>query len=170
MLYIYLHRLKHVKSTVYIAKNCGISKDFRAEDFVYVGPGCKIGAGVSIGAYSMLGPGVNFVGDDHIFDKPGTPIIFAGRPVLRTTTIGRDVWIGTNAIIMAGVTIGDGSIIAAGALVNRDVDECEIHGGIPNKKIKDRFLNEHDKQMHLDMLQEPAVQGSFCEKKVLSES
>lgn len=169
LLYIFLHGLKHVRCTVYISKGCGISKDLRADDHVYIGPGCRIGPGVTIGAYSMIGPGVNFTGDDHLFDKVGTPIIFSGRPVLRKTTIGRDVWIGTNAIIMAGSTISDGAIIAAGAVVNSDVHECEIHGGIPNRKIKDRFLTEQDKRTHLDMLGMPIIKGTFCETKQVSD-
>ena len=54
-------------------------------------------------------------------------------------TIGNDVWIGSDAIILRGVKIGDGAIIAAGSIVVKDVDPYMIVGGIPAKPIKARF-------------------------------
>jgi len=56
--------------------------------------------------------------------------------------IGNDVWIGFEAIIMAGVTIGDGAIIGTRALVTKDVAPYTIVGGIPAKKIRQRFSDE----------------------------
>ena len=56
--------------------------------------------------------------------------------------IGNDVWIGYNAIILSGVTIGDGAIIATGAVVTKDVPAYTIVGGVPAKKIKKRFSDE----------------------------
>lgn len=53
--------------------------------------------------------------------------------------IGNDVWIGTRAVIMDGVNIGDGAIVAAGAVVTKDVPPFAIVGGIPAKVIKYRF-------------------------------
>lgn len=56
--------------------------------------------------------------------------------------IGNDVWIGYNAIIMAGVKIGDGAIVAAGAVVVKDVAPYTIVGGVPAKMIRKRFSAE----------------------------
>ena len=56
--------------------------------------------------------------------------------------IGNDVWIGYEAVIMAGVTIGDGAIIGTRALVTKDVPPYTIVGGIPSKEIRKRF-DEH---------------------------
>ena len=56
--------------------------------------------------------------------------------------IGNDVWIGYGATILAGVKIGDGAIIAAGAVVNKDVEPYEIVGGVPAKRINMRFSKE----------------------------
>ena len=53
--------------------------------------------------------------------------------------IGNDVWIGYGAVIMAGVTIGDGAIIGARAVVTKDVEPYSIVGGIPAKEIRKRF-------------------------------
>lgn len=164
-LFLLYYRTKNVHKTVYISKRCALSRDITADEYVYIGPGCRIGPGVFIGAYSMVGPGVNFTGDDHIYDKPGVPVIFSGRPKLRKTVVGRDVWIGTNAVIMAGVTIGNGAIIAAGAVVNSDINDCEVHAGIPSRKIKNRFMSERDKMIHLEMLNKPVKIGDFCQKK-----
>lgn len=60
----------------------------------------------------------------------------------RYSTIGNDVWIGGNVVVMRGVTIGDGAIIAAGAVVTRDVPSYSIVGGVPAKVIKYRFNDE----------------------------
>lgn len=57
----------------------------------------------------------------------------------RHTDIGNDVWIGANAIIKGGITIGDGAIVAAGAIVTRDVAAYSIVGGTPARFIKMRF-------------------------------
>ena len=50
--------------------------------------------------------------------------------------IGKGVWIGAHATILAGVTIGDNAVIAAGAVVNKDVPSCAVVGGVPAKVIK----------------------------------
>jgi acetyltransferase-like isoleucine patch superfamily enzyme len=56
--------------------------------------------------------------------------------------IGNDVWIGYGSKIMEGITIGDGAIIAASSIVTKDIPCYEIWGGVPAKKIKDRFSDE----------------------------
>lgn len=57
----------------------------------------------------------------------------------KETVIGNDVWIGKNAIILGGVTVGDGAVIAAGSVVTRDVPAYHIAGGVPAKVLKPRF-------------------------------
>jgi virginiamycin A acetyltransferase len=56
--------------------------------------------------------------------------------------IGNDVWIGYDAVIMSGVTIGDGAIIGTRAVVTKDVEPYSIVGGVPAKLIRKRFSNE----------------------------
>ena len=61
--------------------------------------------------------------------------------------VGNDVWIGCNAIIMDGVTIGDGAIIAAGSVVTKNVEPYSIVGGVPAKHIKYRFNQQQIDQL-----------------------
>ena len=61
--------------------------------------------------------------------------------------VGNDVWIGFEAVIMAGVTIGDGAIIASRAVVNKDVPPYTIVGGVPAKPIRKRFSDEKIKEL-----------------------
>jgi acetyltransferase-like isoleucine patch superfamily enzyme len=63
--------------------------------------------------------------------------------------IGNDVWIGAKSTIMSGVKIGDGAIVAAGALVTKDVEPYSVVGGNPAKLLKYRF----DKQQIADLLE-----------------
>jgi len=60
----------------------------------------------------------------------------------KETRIGHDVWIGSKASIMSGVKIGNGVVIAAGAVVTRDIPDYAIVGGVPAKIIRSRFSNE----------------------------
>jgi acetyltransferase-like isoleucine patch superfamily enzyme len=103
------------------------------------------------------------IGDDHVFDVAGQPTTFSGRPPLRPTKIGRDVWIGCNSVVLAGVTVGDGAIIAAGSVVTKDVGPFMIVGGVPAKVIRPRFQNDEALRKHMAMLAEPPRAGRFCE-------
>ena len=64
------------------------------------------------------------------------------------TVIGNDVWIGTEAMIMPGVTIGDGAVIAARAVVTKDVEPYTVVGGNPAVVIKSRFTEKEISQLH----------------------
>jgi maltose O-acetyltransferase len=100
----------------------------------YLNAGCVIldSARVSIGDHSMLGPGVHIYCADHHGDavkrREG---IERALPV----TIGRDVWIGGGAILLPGVTVGDRAIVAAGAVVSRDVAPDARVAGVPARAL-----------------------------------
>ncbi|RYY32535.1 MAG: CatB-related O-acetyltransferase [Sphingobacteriaceae bacterium] len=155
----YLYSLKNVHPTFNIGGKCKISKDLKAGAYSYVGRNSFIYPRVTLGNYTMLAQNVQILGADHNFDQPGMPMTFSGRPPLPKTTIGSDVWIGANAIIFTGITIGNGSIIASGAIVTKDVPPYSIVAGIPAKVIRKRFDNPADIEKHEEMLQGPIIHG-----------
>jgi virginiamycin A acetyltransferase len=109
-----------------------------------------------IGKFCMIASDVKFImnGANHLTDSLSTyPFAVFGNgwekamdgkqyPNKGDIHIGNDVWIGYNATIMAGVTIGDGAIIATNATVVKDVAPYSIVGGNPAKEIKKRFSDE----------------------------
>lgn len=149
--YIYKYGLNDVDKTFIASASCSISKDFKAGAYSYVGPGSTIYPKVTIGKYTMLANDVHILGGDHRFDIVGTPIIFSGRGELRETVIGDDVWIGAHSIIMSGVHIGNGAIIAAGSVISKNVAPYSIVGG-HNKLIRMRFESQDAIKIHEEML------------------
>lgn len=146
------YHLHNVDNTVYFGGPSSISSDLKAERFVYIGSGCVIYPQVTIGKFTMLACNVSIIGGDHNYRKVGTPIIFSGREQQEKTYIGCDCWIGANSIVLCGVTIGDGSIIAAGSVVTKDVEPYSIYGGVPAQKLKNRFSSEEEKLRHIEAL------------------
>ena len=138
-----------------------ISPDIICEEYVYIGPNCIIYPKVSIGSYTMLANNVSIIGGDHNFTKPGVPIIFSGRGVLGKTIIGKDVWIGANTIIKTGIKIGNGAVIASGSVVTKDIEPYAVFGGVPAKKIKNRFNTQEDIKKHQNMLKKSPKQNGF---------
>lgn len=154
--------LNEVHPTFYMARRCLVFSDLVAREYSFMNIGCVVGPKVTLGRYAMLAPYVAIVGQDHVFAKPGVPIIFSGRPAYPETIIEDDAWIGFGAIVMAGVRIGKGAIVGAGAVVTKDVASYEIHAGVPARKIGDRFVSEADKLVHNAMLEGPVYKGEFC--------
>lgn len=120
---------------------------------IQFGKYCSVASDLIVGNDVLFAGKVSFLGgNDHIFNTPGKTIWDSPRGIERGIKIGNDVWVGNGCILLGGITIGDGSIIAAGAVVTKSIPPCEIWGGIPAKKIKNRFPNEEDKALHLTYL------------------
>lgn len=120
---------------------------------VFIGHNCHLSvSSLEIGDFVMIASNVAIVGGDHRFDIVGTPTIFSGRGERIGVRIERDVWIGHGCIILDGTTIGEGSIIAAGTIVTKDVKPYSICAGIPGRAIKDRFNSFEDMQKHKEAL------------------
>jgi acetyltransferase-like isoleucine patch superfamily enzyme len=147
----------------------GIQHQFSIGSFSYAVSGyffaCEIGRYVSIGEDVQVGRGdhpLTWLSTSPIFfltpklfdvgtDFIGGPELARYRPelndvaplpIVKTVRIGNDVWIGHGALIKPGVTIGDGAIVAARAVVTKDVLPYSIVGGNPAKVIKFRFPEE----------------------------
>ncbi|MCM0612642.1 acyltransferase [Marinobacter sediminum] len=109
------------------------------EDDVDIALGVLItsSGGVEIGARSLIGYRAQIISANHKIPKNRGRIFGSGHDKAKVT-IGRDVWIGANCVILPGVTIGEGAVVAAGSVVNKDIEPYTIVGGIPAKKLKDR--------------------------------
>jgi acetyltransferase-like isoleucine patch superfamily enzyme len=104
-------------------------------DLVFVGAACEIdvAVSVSIGAHTLLAPGVFIT--DHTHNMRRHARLDAQGTRSAPVTIGEDVWLGTKSVIMAGVTIGDGAVVGAGAVVTKDVAPYSIVAGVPAREI-----------------------------------
>lgn len=123
---------------------------------IHVGHHVNLGAGptllatrstIRIGNHVMFGPGVTVRGGNHRFDIVGRYIDTIGDDEKRPeddlgVVIEDDVWVGGNATILGGVTVGRGSVVAASAVVTKDVPPYSIVGGNPAKVIRSRFTSE----------------------------
>lgn len=138
------------KKTIKIGKNFYIGRDSFIESDVIIGDNVIWANRVAlVGKY------------DHHYQQAGVPTRLAmqirdknynwkGLNVM--TVIEDDVWIGYGSTILSGVTIKEGSIIAAGSLVTKDVDPYSIYAGSPARKVRDRFDKEGDLQKHLQIV------------------
>ena len=108
-----------------------IGRDSLIGEFCVIrGPG-----GVNIGDRVYLSPGVHIYSSDHVLDDPNQSFVEQGV-VCKGVFIEDDTWIGAMAIILDGVRIGKGSVVAAGAVVTADVPPHTMVGGVPARVIK----------------------------------
>lgn len=91
---------------------------------------------VTIGSHVNLAQGITVTALNHNFAEKGLRIDEQGVST-NQVTIGNDIWIGANAVILPGVTIGDHSVVAAGAVVTKDVPPHTLVAGVPAKIIKE---------------------------------
>lgn len=119
---------------------------------VYIGKHVNIEANCEIGDYCLIANRVAILGrHDHDFSVVGTPVRFApwvgvlpeSHPYrCERAEIGDDVWIGFGSIVLTGVSIGTGAIVAAGSVVTRDVPPYAIVAGNPARVIRQRFTGD----------------------------
>lgn len=109
-------------------------------DYTFIGRGCEFNVTrqVVVGKHCLIASGAKFVDHDHgteygslMGPQPGTASAIC---------LGDDVWIGSNAVILQGVQIGSGAIVAAGAVVRTNVDAYEVVGGVPARVLKNRRI------------------------------
>lgn len=161
---MYIHRSRFAKC----GKNVTffpLNSSFRYEN-IEIGNDVQINEGASfllyiaklhIGNKVLFGPNVTIRGGIHPYYKFGKFIYDIGENEKnpeddKDVFIHDDVWIGCNVTILKGVTIGRGAIVAAGAVVTKNVMPYTIAGGVPAKKIGNRFKNfdeaiYHDKKL-----------------------
>lgn len=109
----------------------------RIENDVFISRQCTVSGSVRIGCGTLIGAFATIIDGNHVFDDTTQQIRKQGgrqSPI----DIGSDVWIGTHAIILQGVRIGDGAVIAANATVTRDVPPGAIVAGSPARVLRMR--------------------------------
>ena len=125
----------HARASIRNAQNITLGENVR------ITMDCCIWAGdkgkITFGDHVLVGPGVKMFASNHGTKVDGTPMVYQDR-VDKDIHIGNNVWIGANSLVVAGVTIHDGAIVAAGSVVTKDVPENVIVGGTPAKIIKQR--------------------------------
>ncbi len=104
-------------------------------DYTRIGIHCTVIGPVSIGSHVNLAQGIVVTALNHNFDDATLRIDQQGVST-RPVTIGDDVWIGANAVVLPGVSIGSHCVVAAGAVVTKDVPDGCVVGGVPAKVIK----------------------------------
>lgn len=144
---------------VSVGKCCEILGDTAIEyseigDYSYLGPGCMVGD-ATIGKFCAIAAQVRIGAPNHPMERPSQHrftycpeyydasatrdhAFFRERRDARVK-IGNDVWIGHAVIVLPGVCVGDGAVLAAGAVVTKDVAPYTIVGGVPARQIRERF-------------------------------
>lgn len=136
-------RFQHLGKHVYFNSSVCFyhSEKISISDNVHIQENCKFfgGGGIQIGEGSIFAHEVQILTQNHNYDASDLEFLpYDGRNVNKPVEIGEYVWIGMRVTILPGVRIGDGAVIAAGAVVTKDVPECAIVGGNPAKVLKYR--------------------------------
>jgi acetyltransferase-like isoleucine patch superfamily enzyme len=108
--------------------------DLRVGQRVFINQCCTIYdmGGVDIGDHVMIGPNVNIITSGHPLEPSRRRAYIEAKPIV----IERNVWIATSATIIGGVTVGENSVVAAGAVVTKDVPPNSLVAGVPAKIIR----------------------------------
>ncbi len=138
----------HYGEGVILSRDCSFVEieGIRIGNWVYIGPGARMSGsgGLWIGNNVAIGPDVSIMTSNHRTE--GVSYIPYGPELdKREVRIEDHVWIGANVVIVPGVTIRQGAIVAAGAVVTRDVECCAVVGGNPAQVIKRRDKDEFDR-------------------------
>lgn len=144
----------------------------------------EIGGFCSISDHCRIGMGghnTNQISTSPLFTQAinGTKFKWVDKNVnpfpMKKVIVGNDVWVGSHALILGGVTIGDGAVVGAGAVVTKDVPPYAIVGGVPARVIKFRFsqdiidhflelkwweMEDDELRKHIELFQKEAVDFS----------
>jgi acetyltransferase-like isoleucine patch superfamily enzyme len=122
-----------MSSTVFAPFHTNFGRFITIGKHVFINHACSFldMGGITLEDHVLIGPRVNLVTENHPLD-PATRRGLICKPIL----IKRNAWIGAGATILLGVTVGENAVVAAGAVVSKDVSANTIVGGVPAKLIK----------------------------------
>jgi acetyltransferase-like isoleucine patch superfamily enzyme len=95
---------------------------------------------ISLGADCLIASGCKFIDHDHGFASRDFPINVQADGIDKVIVVEDDVWLGVNVVVLKGVHVGRGAIVAAGSVVSKSIPSYEIWAGIPARKISERPL------------------------------
>ena len=104
------------------------------------------GAVISIGQHCQISQFCSLISTNHSIDTDELMIKAEWDGRKHSITLGDDVWVGANSVVLAGVRIGKGAVIAAGSVVSKDVPEYAVVGGVPAKLIRYRNVTKTDRE------------------------
>ena len=131
--------LKSCGKNVNIEKNAIFSSKVSLGDYSGIGVNAKIYGTCIIGSRVMMGEDCTIITRNHKHFRTDIPMMDQGFDPEQPVIIGNDVWIGDRVIILPGVEIGNGCILAAGCIVTHSIPAYSIAAGIPAKVIKSRL-------------------------------
>lgn len=122
-------------------------------DESFINAGAHVSGDVRIGDRVMIGPGVTLLSGRHLFNLPGRLPRYLRASVdnpeqLATLRVEDDVWIGAGSIVLGGVTVGQGSVLGAGAVASRDIPPFVVAVGSPARAVR-RIFDDATLRGHL---------------------
>jgi acetyltransferase-like isoleucine patch superfamily enzyme len=138
-----------------------ISGDTIVKSYTYIGRNCNVTRSL-IGFYTSIGNNAQIGVGEHDMSDVSTSRHLSKQSyqslTIKDCIIGDNVWIGVNVVVLRGVTVGVGSIVAAGAVVTKSVPPYAIVGGVPARLIRMRYKdNEIDSFLKIDWAALPEV-------------
>lgn len=132
------HMLTSCGENVNVERHARFGRGVTLGDRSGIGINASIGEQTHIGSDVMMGPDCVIYTRNHRFDRLDIPMREQGYGPVEPVVIGDDCWIGGRVTILPGVHIGNGAVIAAGAVVTKDVPPYAVVGGVPARVIRNR--------------------------------
>lgn len=132
------HMLTSCGENVNVERHARFGRGVTLGDRSGIGINASIGEQTHIGSDVMMGPDCVIYTRNHRFDRLDIPMREQGYGPVEPVEIGDDCWIGGRVTILPGVHVGNGTVIAAGAVVTKDVPPYAVVGGVPAKIIYNR--------------------------------
>lgn len=117
---------------IYSPRSVSIGRNVSINDFVHIwGAG-----GVTIGDNTLVAAHTIITSQTHDVEALGRGALYRQTHLAKEVRIGKNVWIGSGAVILPGITIGDDSVVAAGAVVTKNVPSKTLVVGVPAKAVR----------------------------------